>query len=202
MHKCTAPKGALCILCTAGTRLHELHKTGFVHQCAPCAWRDAVKKRQKGAKTHPQNTSEHAHARAARDGKGRFLPGQSGNPGGRPVEEREMKVLARSHTVEAIEKLVHLMRSAEDQRVQFLAAEALLDRGHGRAAPAVASGPLVNITMAGAAPIADAAEAARIYADVMAGRVDVATIEFAPALPAPAAGGRMLEGSVTEAKED
>lgn len=153
--------------------------------------------RRNGRKRHPHNTSDLAHARAARDDKGRFLKGVSGNPGGRPVEEREMKVLARSHTVEAIEKLVQLMRDAEDQRVQFLAAEALLDRGHGRAAPAVASGPLVKIMMGGAgAQITDAREAAQVYADVMAGRVDIAAIEFAPA--AQGTPGRTLEGSATE----
>lgn len=157
-----------------------------------------MKKPGKGRKSRPHNTSDLARAGAARDDKGRFLKGVSGNPGGRPVEEREMKALARSHTVEAIEKLVALMRSAADQRVQFLAAEALLDRGHGRAAPAVASGPLVNITMGAAGPIVDAAAAAAVYADVMSGRLDLSSVEFAPALPAP---GRTLEGSATEAKD-
>ena len=155
-------------------------------------------KRRKGRKSRPHNTIDLARARGARDDKGRFLKGVSGNPGGRPVEEREMKALARSHTVEAIEKIVALMRAAADERVQFLAAQELLDRGHGRAAPAVTSGPLVNITMGGAGPIVDAASAAQVYSDVMAGRLDLSSLEFAPALPAP---GRTLEGSATEAKE-
>ncbi len=157
-----------------------------------------MKKPGKGRKSRPHNTSDLARAGAARDDKGRFLKGVSGNPGGRPVEERAMKELARSHTVEAIEKIVALMRGAEDERVQFLAAQELLDRGHGRAAPAVASGPLVNITMGGGGQIVDAASAAAVYSDVMSGRLDVASIEFAPALPAP---GRTLEGCATEAKD-
>ncbi len=157
--------------------------------------------RRKGRKRHPHNTGDLARARAARDGQGRFLKGVSGNPGGRPVEERALKELARSHTVEAIEKIVALMRSAEDERVQFLAAQELLDRGHGRAAPAVTSGPLVNITMGASGAIVDAASAAQVYADVMGGRLDVSTLEFLPALPAPAAGGRTLEGTASDAAD-
>lgn len=77
-----------------------------------------------------------------------FKKGQSGNPGGRPKEEGEVRELARSYTVEAIQKLVTLMRSAEEEKVQALAAIAILDRGHGRPAQAVEvsgkdGGPLI-----------------------------------------------------------
>ncbi len=41
---------------------------------------------------------------ANQTGKGCFKPGQSGNPGGRPVVAREVKSLAMQHTAEAIEE--------------------------------------------------------------------------------------------------
>ena len=43
-----------------------------------------------------------------RDRSGQFLPGQSGNPGGRPKDEHRVSELARSCTAEAIETLVDL----------------------------------------------------------------------------------------------
>ena len=44
----------------------------------------------------------------ARSPNGRFVPGQSGNPGGRPKDENRVGELARSYTLEAIETLVDL----------------------------------------------------------------------------------------------
>jgi Family of unknown function (DUF5681) len=61
----------------------------------------------------------------------RFRPGQSGNPGGRPKAERNVRELAQQHTVEAVEALVDVVRTGKPaERVQ--AATALLDRGWGR----------------------------------------------------------------------
>jgi hypothetical protein len=68
-----------------------------------------------------------------RTSSGQFLPGQSGNPGGRPKDEHRVSELARSYTVEAIETLVDLMRHGKDERVRGTAAQALLDRGWGKA---------------------------------------------------------------------
>ena len=45
----------------------------------------------------------------ARLWSGKFAPGQSGNPGGRPKDEYRVAELARSYTVEAIETLADLM---------------------------------------------------------------------------------------------
>ena len=64
---------------------------------------------------------------------GQFVPGQSGNPGGRPKDEHRVAELARSYTVEAIDTLVELMRDGKDERIRGTAAQALLDRGWGRA---------------------------------------------------------------------
>ena len=63
---------------------------------------------------------------------GQFAPGSSGNPGGRPKDEARVAALARSHTIEAIDTLVELMRHGKDDRVRGTAAQALLDRGWGR----------------------------------------------------------------------
>jgi len=63
-----------------------------------------------------------------------FPKGVSGNPGGRPRAQLEqVRKAARAHGVEAIEKLVELMRTASP-KVAYLAAEALLARGFGRPA--------------------------------------------------------------------
>ena len=70
---------------------------------------------------------------------GQFLPGKSGNPGGRPKDEHRVAEMARSYTAEAIETLVDLMRHGKDERVRGTAAQALLDRGWGKAKVEVVS---------------------------------------------------------------
>lgn len=61
-----------------------------------------------------------------------FKKGQSGNPGGRPKENQEVKELAREFTAEAVERLVFWMRS-ENAKASVAATGILLDRGHGKA---------------------------------------------------------------------
>ena len=68
----------------------------------------------------------------ARSTNGQFSKGFSGNPGGRPRDEQKVAELARSYTREAIETLVELMRSGNDERVRGTAVQALLDRGWGK----------------------------------------------------------------------
>jgi len=65
-----------------------------------------------------------------------WKPGESGNPGGRPKEAAEVKALARSFCVEAIHKLVELMRS-DNERVAEAASNSLLDRGIGKPATVI-----------------------------------------------------------------
>ena len=67
-----------------------------------------------------------------RDKNGRFLPGISGNPGGRPPEVGNVRELAREYTEEAIETLVDLMRHAKSDAARGAAAQALLYRGYGK----------------------------------------------------------------------
>ena len=74
-----------------------------------------------------------------RSKSGQFAPGQSGNPGGRPKDKHRVGELARSYTLEAIETLVDLMRHGKDERVRGTAAQAILDRGWGRAKVEVVS---------------------------------------------------------------
>ena len=76
----------------------------------------------------------------ARLRSGQFAPGQSGNPGGRPKDEHRVAELARSYTVEAIDTLVELMRDGKDERIRGTAAQALLDRGWGKAKVEVVTG--------------------------------------------------------------
>src|SRR5262245_56835406 len=65
-----------------------------------------------------------------------FQKGVSGNPGGRPKESEDLKALARSYTVEAVERLAYWMRS-ENPKASVAAAGILLDRAHGKAPQAL-----------------------------------------------------------------
>jgi len=76
----------------------------------------------------------------ARLKSGQFAPGQSGNPGGRPKDEYRVAELARSYTLEAVDTLVELMLDGKDERVRGTAAQALLDRGWGKAKVEVVTG--------------------------------------------------------------
>ena len=62
-----------------------------------------------------------------------WVKGQSGNPGGRPKEELDIRKLARSRGQEAIDTLHAIMRDEKAPPAARIAASvALLDRGYGR----------------------------------------------------------------------
>lgn len=65
-----------------------------------------------------------------------WQPGQSGNPGGRPVMPPEVKEALMAATLPAMRRLVALIDSG-DERISLLASQAVLDRAFGKAAQAV-----------------------------------------------------------------
>lgn len=67
--------------------------------------------------------------------QGRFAPGTSGNPGGRPKSLRSVVEAAREATEAAIAVLTNAL-SDPDPRVRIVAAKELLDRAWGRPGPA------------------------------------------------------------------
>lgn len=63
-----------------------------------------------------------------------FVAGQSGNPGGRPKDDdeiREVKALAKQHSKTAILKLVEWMQSG-NAKASVAACNSILDRGLGK----------------------------------------------------------------------
>lgn len=65
----------------------------------------------------------------------KFKPGQSGNPGGRPLRaQAEVARLARLYTEDALSTLAEICKDAAAQpSARVSAAVALLDRGYGKA---------------------------------------------------------------------
>ena len=62
-----------------------------------------------------------------------FEKGKSGNPGGRPKQIGDLKVIAREKTAQAIATLVQVMSNRKSPAAaRVTAACALLDRGYGR----------------------------------------------------------------------
>ncbi len=63
----------------------------------------------------------------------RFEKGVSGNPGGRPKQEHNLRELARERTIEALDTLAEVMSDPDaPHAARVSAACALLDRGYGK----------------------------------------------------------------------
>jgi hypothetical protein len=68
----------------------------------------------------------------------KFQKGQSGNPGGRPKALREVEELARQETPAAMQTLATIHRDKKaPYSARVMAANALLDRGWGKARQAL-----------------------------------------------------------------
>lgn len=63
---------------------------------------------------------------------GRFVKGQSGNPGGRPKAVKEVIEAAQLEGVASVEALVRIRDDADDPHAVIAAAKALLERGYGK----------------------------------------------------------------------
>ena len=62
-----------------------------------------------------------------------FQPGKSGNPGGKPKIDPNVKEAAKLHTMAALDTLVDVMKNGKKDSDRVAAANAILDRGHGKA---------------------------------------------------------------------
>lgn len=75
----------------------------------------------------------------------RFAKGQTGNPGGRPArtpQEIDLIAACKDKTQAALDVLMKIMESGENERNRFAAAIAIIERGHGKAVqPTTLSGP-------------------------------------------------------------
>lgn len=78
----------------------------------------------------------------------RFKAGQSGNPNGRPkktAEQIELEAMCRAKTPEALETIMTIMQTGENERNRLSAAEYIIDRGWGKATQNIAAN--VDITI-------------------------------------------------------
>ena len=75
-----------------------------------------------------QNTSNHVK----RGARGKWLPGASPNPGGRPKVVADIRDLARQYSDKAIATLVEIAERGKQENARVAASTALLDRGWGK----------------------------------------------------------------------
>jgi hypothetical protein len=79
------------------------------------------------------------------EGVMRFEKGQSGNPGGRPKGDGEIRELAREHTEMALRTLAEIAERGENESARVAAANGLLDRGWGKPAVPIGADDLPTV---------------------------------------------------------
>lgn len=94
-----------------------------------------VAAKQRGPKQHVE--PENRPVSGERDAVGRFRPGVTGNAGGRPRSNQQLRAALREYTEQAMAILVELMGD-KDPKIRMAAAIEILDRGHGRPTTSVA----------------------------------------------------------------
>ena len=100
--------------------LTRLRKISAIAQRAE--WRNHLRAKDSRLRTGPKQMN------------GRFQPGRSGNPGGRPKAAHSIQELARKHTIEALDVLVQIMLNEKaPPNARVAAANTLLDRAYGKA---------------------------------------------------------------------
>jgi hypothetical protein len=72
-----------------------------------------------------------AAAPQSRNASGRFKPGQSGNPGGRPAVDPKVKEALEALTLPAVTELGNCLRSP-DESIRLKAATTVLERNLGK----------------------------------------------------------------------
>lgn len=110
-----------------------------------------------------------------RDTSGRFLPGNSGNPGGRPVGLSGLIREATDEGSELVEFMLGLFRGehGEDMRTRAVAATWLADRGFGKPTITPAVDDDCQRCIATDAEMAKGSEEMRAKIDLMIGRMNV-----------------------------
>lgn len=101
---------------------------------------------------------------------GRFKPGVSGNPGGRPKRTREEVLLAesaRASSKEALDVVLDIMNNGSSERVRLTAAIAIIERGCGKPGETVTA----PVALVEGANLAD--QARRVLAAAMEGDLTI-----------------------------
>ncbi len=127
-------------------------------------------------------------AEVERDTTGRWLPGRSPNPGGRPGGVREVREWARAvWDAHGREALLELALHGRREEVRLKAWSEILDRAFGRAPQAV------NLTGADGGPLAFEPAGALVarLTQLIGERADAAAL---PGAPAELASGEVAEG--------
>lgn len=91
----------------------------------------------------PEKTTQLRVVTRGADGK--WLPGSTPNPGGRPAVIRQFRELARGHAPQALKAVVDILTNSTNDHVRLKAAELILDRAFGRPTVAITGedgGPL------------------------------------------------------------